>query len=79
MQVALRKLGNSQAVIIPKAVLLQLGLTNHIEMAVKDNKIILSAPKKNRQGWALAACALSESGDDQLLDFPADNEEEWVW
>ncbi|HDL5698626.1 Growth regulator [Mannheimia haemolytica] len=79
MQVSLRKLGNSQAVIIPKAVLLQLGLGNQLEMEVKDNKIILSAPPKSRQGWALAARQISESGDDQLLDFPVDIEDEWVW
>lgn len=79
MQVALRKVGNSQAVIIPKAVLLQLGLADKLEMEVKDDKIILSVPRTPRSGWAVAAQQIAQSDDDELLDFPLENEEEWVW
>ncbi|AWW33697.1 AbrB/MazE/SpoVT family DNA-binding domain-containing protein [Mannheimia varigena] len=79
MQVSLRKVGNSQAVIIPKAILLQLGLTNQLEMEVQEDKIILSAPKNIRNGWAAAARQIAEQGDDELLDFPMDSEDEWIW
>ncbi|MFA9488291.1 MULTISPECIES: AbrB/MazE/SpoVT family DNA-binding domain-containing protein [unclassified Mannheimia] len=79
MQVTLRKVGNSQAVIIPKAVLLQLGLEDRLDMKVEDNKIVLSAPKSSRAGWAVAAQQIAQHNDDQLLDFPDDIEDEWVW
>lgn len=79
MQVSLRKVGNSQAVIIPKAILLQLGLANQLEMEVQEDKIILSAPKNIRNGWAAAARQIAAQGDDELLDFPMDSEDEWVW
>ncbi|AHG72191.1 Transcriptional regulator/antitoxin, MazE [Mannheimia sp. USDA-ARS-USMARC-1261] len=79
MQVSLRKVGNSQAVIIPKAILLQLGLANQLEMEVQEDKIILSAPKNIRNGWAAAARQIAEQGDDELLDFPMDSEDEWIW
>lgn len=79
MQVSLRKVGNSQAVIIPKAILLQLGLANQLEMEVQEDKIILSAPKNIRNGWEAAARQIAEQGDDELLDFPMDSEDEWIW
>lgn len=79
MNIALRKLGNSQAVIIPKAVLQQLGLPESFDMAVVDNKIILSKPKTVRAGWAKSAEQLAMANDDELLDFPQDSEGEWVW
>lgn len=79
MNIALRKLGNSQAVIIPKAVLQQLGLPESFDMAVVDNKIILSKPKTVRAGWAESAEQLAMANDDELLDFPQDSEGEWVW
>lgn len=79
MQVALRKVGNSQAVIIPKAVLLQLGLADKLDMEVQDGKIVLSAPRSPRAGWAAAAQQIAQSQDDELLDFPLENEEQWVW
>ena len=79
MQVTLRKVGNSQAVIIPKAILSQLGLEDCLEMVVENNRIVLSAPKSPRVGWAMAAQAIAQQQDDQLLDFPEESEDEWVW
>lgn len=79
MNVALRKVGNSQAVIIPKAVLQQLGLSDSLEMVVMDNKIILSKPSNVRAGWGEVAMHLAAISNDELLDFPQDSEEEWVW
>lgn len=79
MNVALRKVGNSQAVIIPKTVLQQLGLADRLDMVVVDNKIILSKPKTSRSDWAKAAQQLSSQNDDLLIDFPEDENGEWVW
>lgn len=83
MNVRLRKVGNSHAVIIPKAILDQLGLDNQLDMQVVDNQIILRKPQQVRQGWAKAAQAVAHAGEDkQLLDIEVDKLEEgmdWVW
>ncbi|WP_109078030.1 AbrB/MazE/SpoVT family DNA-binding domain-containing protein [Aggregatibacter kilianii] len=81
MNVTLRKLGNSQAVIIPKAILLQLGLSESLNMEVVQDKIVLSKPKTPvREGWALAAQEIAAEGDDTLvLDMPLESDEEWQW
>ena len=39
MQVAIRKMGNSQGVVIPKPLLLQLGLQDVADLQVKDGVI----------------------------------------
>lgn len=80
MNVALRKVGNSQAVIIPKTILLQLGLSESLDMEVVNDKIILSKPKAVREGWAMAAQEIALAEDDKvLLDVFAESEDEWVW
>lgn len=83
MNVTLRKVGNSHAVIIPKAILSQLGLDNQLDMQVIDNQIILRKPRKVRQGWEEAAQGIAQAGDDTLrLDADMDKLEdgdEWVW
>lgn len=83
MNVTLRKVGNSHAVIIPKTILSQLGLENQLDMQVIDNQIILRKPRKVRQGWEDAAQAIARAGDDTLrLDDDIDKLEdgdEWIW
>lgn len=46
------QVGNSQGITIPKAIMEQCGLTDEVEAIVEGKKIILSAKKKVRQGWA---------------------------
>ncbi|ESQ77810.1 AbrB/MazE/SpoVT family DNA-binding domain-containing protein [Asticcacaulis sp. YBE204] len=64
MKASIRKMGNSQGVIIPKAVLAQLGLSESVEMTVTETAIILAKPKSPRDGWAEASRVLAENGDD---------------
>ena len=61
--VSIRKIGNSQGVVIPKPALAQLGLTGDLGagMTVKDG----SGPA--RTGWAEAARKIAEAGDDVLV------------
>ncbi|MHB8145273.1 MAG: AbrB/MazE/SpoVT family DNA-binding domain-containing protein [Vulcanimicrobiaceae bacterium] len=56
MKVAIRRMGNSQGVILPKPLLAQIGLsTNEIEMTPV------------RPDWARAAKRLATAGDDDLV------------
>ncbi len=82
MKVTLRKMGNSQGVIIPKAVITQLGFETEVEMRVTETGLVLEKPRKHpREGWAEASQALAdEEPDHEWLDFPNDfDEEEWMW
>lgn len=67
MLTTLRKLGNSHAVIIPKALLAQVGMTGEAEMKVENGAIVLHPAKRTpREGWAEACRALAADGDDGL-------------
>ena len=65
MEVAIRKMGNSQGVLIPKPVLAQLGLSGTADLQVRDGVIEIRAIRRMpRQGWADDARRLADQGDD---------------
>lgn len=69
MQTALRRLGNSTGLIIPKSVLAALGVSagDAVDMQLEDGRLIL-APVRGaaRAGWAEASHAIAAVGDDAL-------------
>lgn len=68
MKITIRKMGNSQGVIIPKPVLAQVGLDDEAEMSVERGAIVLRRPRRGvREGWAEASKAIAASGDDALV------------
>ena len=71
MKTAIRRMGNSQGVIIPKPVLAQVGLEDEAEMVVEKNCIVLRRPQtKPREGWAEASQKIAARGEDELV-WPA--------
>jgi antitoxin MazE len=63
----LRKLGNSQGVIIPKPLLAQVGLTDQAEMRVENGAIVLRPARRGaREGWAEASSAIAADADEGL-------------
>jgi antitoxin MazE len=81
MHVLLRPIGNSQGIVIPKPLLSQIGLEAEVEMTVEDGAIVLRRPRSVRAGWADAARALAQAGDDTLVmgEFSNDEDAEQVW
>jgi antitoxin MazE len=80
--VSVRAIGNSRGVVIPKAILEQLGIEGEMDMSVEDAKIILSKPKTPvRKSWANDAKAIATAGEDKLIagDFNNENDGDWVW
>ena len=68
MEVAIRKMGNSQGVLIPKPILAQLGLGATADLQVRNNVIEIRLPRPNlRKGWAEDAARLATQGDDALV------------
>ncbi len=68
MKATLRKMGNSQGVLIPKAVIAQLNIDEDMEMSVENNAIVLrKANKPVRHGWNEASKKIAAAGDDVLV------------
>ncbi|MGB8467829.1 MAG: AbrB/MazE/SpoVT family DNA-binding domain-containing protein [Candidatus Babeliales bacterium] len=83
MKLSLIKIGNSQGVRLPKALLEQCNFKDSLYVHVKEGMLILSATKKPREGWAEAFKVMAQRGDDKLIelgdiDLSTDNDE-WVW
>lgn len=84
MRVALRRMGNSSGVIIPKPLLKEIGAQpgGDVEMVVEDGRIVIApAARRPREGWSEAAQALAEVGDDQLSwpEFGNEDDESLAW
>ena len=68
MEVIIRKMGNSQGVLIPKPILAQVGLEGVADLQVRDGAIEIRPLHRNpREGWADHARRLAAQGDDALV------------
>lgn len=85
MESALKKIGNSAGVVIPKPMLSEIGAKagDRIDIALTDGQIVIKLIAEHpRAGWAEAAAAIAAAGDDELVlgDFPNDDDDtEWTW
>jgi antitoxin MazE len=82
MKTKLVPIGNSRGVRIPKPLLEQAGLEDHVELRVVEGGIMVRGIGVRRAGWAEAAQEVRERGEDGLLDAPVANdfdESEWNW
>lgn len=59
---------DSKGLILPTALLAQIGLQDEAEVSVENGAIVLRAPVQPvRSGWAEASKALAAAGDDGLI------------
>jgi len=82
MKVAIRKMGNSQGVLIPKPILAQVGLEGAADLQVRDGVIEIRPLGRNpREGWAEDARRLAERRADAPLwpDIANEGDAELVW
>jgi antitoxin MazE len=84
MRAAIRKMGNSSGVIIPKPLLGEMGVEagDQVEMTLTEGRIILAPIERvSREGWAEAAKAIADAGDDQLVwpEFANADDETLTW
>lgn len=72
MKTAIRKMGNSQGILIPKPFLLQTGLDiGEVEIEVQDDAIVIRKPRRApRQGWAEACRTLAAQEAEQPVLWP---------
>ena len=79
------KIGNSQGIRIPKAIIEQANLFDkRLEFKIVKNGLLIQPVKKARQGWKEQfdkAIKLQESEclDKEWIDFPLSDTEDWEW
>lgn len=76
------RIGNSQGIRIPKALLEQSGIGSDVEIEVQHQSLVIRSAKQARLGWAEAFASMSVQGDDVLLDEDINTEwdqTEWEW
>jgi antitoxin MazE len=84
MRAAVRKLGNSSGVIIPKSLLRDLGIAegDPVEMTLEAGRIVLVPIKRRaRGGWAEASRNIAQARDDALVwpEFANAEDETLIW
>lgn len=84
MQIAIRNIGNSRGIVLPKPFLIQAGLEGleTADIAVENGSIVLRRPSAPvRAGWGEAAAALAAKGGGALLqgEFSNTDDTELTW
>ena len=84
MRSALKKIGNSAGVIIPKPMLAQISAQegDSVDLTVENGRIIIQPVSKiPRAGWAEDSKRLAAEGDDALVwpEFANDEDAALVW
>jgi antitoxin MazE len=82
MQVAIRTMGNSRGVLIPKPILEQTGLLDAADLQVKNGVIEIRPLKRNpREGWAADSQRIAQAGDDALVwpEFASADDKDLKW
>ena len=82
MHVSIRKMGNSQGVLIPKPILAQVGLEGIADLQVNNGVIEIRPLRRNpREDWAQDSQRSAAAGDDVLAwpEFGNEGDAELVW
>jgi antitoxin MazE len=82
MKTRLVRIGNSRGIRLPKPLIAQAGLTDEVELHLRDGAIVIERSSTPRSGWAEAAKEMHERDEDSLLDSPPAtqfDEKEWEW
>lgn len=85
MRTALRKMGNSTGMILPKAMLQEIGLSAGapMDVRVEDGKLVATPIRNVREGWAedaerVAAAGLTQE-EAEWMAFGNDGDRELDW
>ena len=84
MRARVVKIGNSQGIRIPKALLDQTGILDDVELEVGKNQIVIRPISDPRRDWDHAFKAMADKGDDALINGEENlshswDDEEWQW
>ena len=80
LKTSIRRIGNSRGVILPAAVLEEVGATAELDLTVKGGRIVLEPIREPRKGWF--GHGLAEKADLQDREWeraPLSDDSEWQW
>jgi antitoxin MazE len=76
------RIGNSRGIRIPKVWLDQLNLGDEVELAIRDDSLVVRPAHSPREGWSATFEEMALHHDDNMIDEPRPTEwdrEEWQW
>ena len=76
------RIGNSRGIRVPKLLLDQAQLPEEVEVRAEPGRLVVEDVRRARAGWAAAAKAMHDHGDDDLLDAPTVtrfDRKQWHW
>jgi antitoxin MazE len=76
------RIGNSRGIRVPKLLLEQAHLPEEVELRAEPGRLVVSAARRPRAGWAEAAQEMKARGGSSLLDEPTPtrfDDTEWRW
>ncbi len=84
MKARLVRIGNSRGIRIPKPLIEQARLGEEVEMAVREDALVIYSVRPPRSGWAEAFRSMAEHGDDLPIDGDSPHptrfdDSEWTW
>jgi antitoxin MazE len=80
MRTKLVKIGNSQGVRIPRALIEEAGLEGDLDLSLEYGSIVLRRAGHPRDGWAGDMKRMHEAGDDVMETVGSEwDEQEWEW
>jgi antitoxin MazE len=84
MHSAIKKIGNSAGIVIPKPLLVEIGAKagDRVELMVEQGRLVVQPVKGvPRAGWADDSKRLAAAGDDALVwpEFANDEDEQHAW
>jgi antitoxin MazE len=84
MRASIKRMGNSAAILLPKPVLahLQVAAGDVLDLDLQEGRVVLSpAQRSPREGWAEAAKAIADAGEDASPwpDHDLGGDEDWRW
>jgi antitoxin MazE len=81
MKAQIIRIGNSQGIRIPKALLEESRIKGEVELVLAEDGILIRAARRPRAAWDEAFAGLAEGDDDDvtLRARTAFEAEEWQW
>lgn len=82
MKTRLVKIGNSRGIRLPKPLIEEAGLSDEVELRVREGAIMILPSKAPRAGWADAVRLAREHSESGMLDDSTPtrfDEDEWQW
>ncbi len=82
MRARIVRIGNSQGIRIPRALIEQTRLGEDVEIVVQGRSLVICPARHPRAGWSDAFRDMAAHGDDALVDEARPtcrDEREWKW